>query len=309
MARAYLKPRLPALKLPVVSINIGYGQRNSTYFLDDAGGTRYILRKRPSGTIISPVAHQVDREFRVLEALGKTDFPVPKVYCLCEDEGLIGTSFYVMQFIKGRILTDPTLAELPPPRPWFSAIETIAKLHRIDPVAIGLEAFGKQTNFYERQCSTFSRIEAQQTAVRDKDTGALLGCAHARYDDMVGFVRRNLPRDRSGIVHGDYKFDNIILHPSEPTVSAVLDWELSTLGNPLMDIVYLLSPYWFNPDPAYAPPNHNAHAMPSEKELLDRYTKLAGYDPINERWHVAQMFHLIRGGTISHEIQARTITG
>lgn len=111
----YLIQRLHDLKLPIVSTKIGYGQSNPTYFTDDAIGTRYILRKKPSGTIISPVAHQVDREYRVLEALGRVKgFPVPKVYCLCMGPGIIGTAFYVMEFVKGRIITDPDLTSLSP---------------------------------------------------------------------------------------------------------------------------------------------------------------------------------------------------
>jgi len=202
------------LSLPLVSTKIGYGQSNPTYFVDDAAGTRFILRKKPSGTIISPVAHQVDREFRVLEALGRVQgFPVPKVYALCTDVTVIGTMFYVMEFVKGRIITDPDLGELSPSdrrKAWFSLIETLAWLHIIEPDSIGLDGYGKKTGFYARHCNTFSRIEAQQAVVKDVNTGKVLGRAHEGYDEIIDYVRKNLPGDRHAIVHGDYKFDNIV---------------------------------------------------------------------------------------------------
>jgi aminoglycoside phosphotransferase (APT) family kinase protein len=177
-------------------------------------GTRFILRKKPSGTIISPVAHQVDREFRVLQALGKVSgFPVPRVYGLCMDPSVIGTAFYVMEFVQGRIITDPFLGELSLQdrrKAWFSLIETLAWLHSIDPDEIGLEGYGKKTDFYKRHCNTYSRIEAQQSKVKDIKTGKELGRAHERYDEIINYVREHLPGNRCAIVHGDYKFDNVV---------------------------------------------------------------------------------------------------
>ena len=320
---------IPGLKLPVVSTKIGYGQSNPTYFVDDAAGTRFILRKKPSGTIISPVAHQVDREYRVLAALGKVKgFPVPKVYALCMEDGVIGTAFYVMEFVKGRIITEPDLASLPKEQrraAWFSLIETLAWMHSIDPDEIGLEGYGKKTNFYGRQCNTFSRIEAQQAKVKDINSGKELGRAHEKFDEVMDYVRKHLPGERSGIVHGDYKFDNIVLHPTEPKVIAILDWELSTLGHPLMDAVYVVSPFWNQgvggeavassqtSSAAYRPENRKEWGLPEPEELMDRYAKVTGWDPrkVNSGsdWEVAKVFHYVRGGTISHGIQARTISG
>jgi len=323
---------IPGLKIPVVSTKIGYGQSNPTYFLTDAAGTRFILRKKPPGTIISPVAHQVDREFRVLKALGSVKgFPVPKVFTLCMDSAIIGTPFYVMEFVKGRIITDPNLGELSPSdryKAWCSAIETLAWLHSVDPDSIGLQGYGKKTGFYARHCNTFSRIEAQQAVVKDVKTGKPLGRAHENFDEMIDFVRRNMRSDRYAIVHGDYKFDNLVLHPTEPRVIAILDWELSTIGHPLMDAVYVVSPFWlegprFSHEPAgpasesssspYEPANRPQSGMPEPDDLLDRYTKIAGFDPRKEGggrdWEIAKIFHHVRGATISHGIQARTISG
>ncbi|ORY15066.1 kinase-like domain-containing protein [Clohesyomyces aquaticus] len=315
---------LPNLKLPIVSTKIGYGQSNPTYFVDDAGGARYILRKKPSGTIISPVAHQVDREYRVLKALGSVEgFPVPKVYCLCLDEGVVGTSFYVMEFVKGRIITDPDLKELSPSdrrAAWFSLVSTLAWLHSLDPDTIGLSGFGKKTGFYTRHCSTFSRIESQQSKVLSLETGKPLGRAHPDFDEIVDFIRKRVPEDRASIVHGDYKFDNVVLHPTEPRVIAVLDWELSTIGHPLMDAVYVVGPYWNRGiaggkarddmgGECYEEGNLGKSGMPGMGELLDRYAEVTGWDPRGDWWEVAMVFHLMRGGTISHGIQARTVTG
>ncbi|KAF2635358.1 APH-domain-containing protein [Massarina eburnea CBS 473.64] len=326
----YLLQHVPSLNLPIKSTKIGYGQSNPTYFVDDAESKRFILRKKPSGTIISPVAHQVDREYRVLKALGTVEgFPVPRVYCLCIDDLVIGTAFYVMEFIKGRIITDPDLATLPINErraAWFSMISTLAWLHSIDPDSIGLEGFGKKTGFYTRHCNTFSRIEAQQAKVKDISTGKELGRAHPNFDEIVNYIRRNVPSDRTSIVHGDYKFDNVILHPTEPRVIAILDWELSTIGHPLMDAVYSVGPYWnrvskvgISGGPvkarydqggeAYGPENQEKSGMPSMDELLNEYSRIVGWDPRKDRWEVAKIFHLMRGGTISHGIQARTISG
>lgn len=319
---------IEGLKLPLVSTKIGYGQSNPTYFVDDAAGTRFVLRKKPDGTIISPVAHQVDREYRVMKALGSVkEFPVPKMYTLCMDASIIGTAFYVMEFVKGRIITDPDLGDLSPSdrrKAWFSMVETLAWMHSLDPDAIGLEGFGKKTGFYARHCNTFSRIEAQQARVKDKDTGKELGRAHSHYDAIVDYVREHLPGDRYSIVHGDFKFDNVILHPTEPRVIAVLDWELSTIGHPLMDAVYLTSPFWNEatksgpPGQAstknpYRPENRDESGMPDPDELIDRYSQIVGFDPRldgdGRDWQIAQIFHHVRSGTITHGIQARTISG
>ncbi|KAI4604523.1 hypothetical protein J4E80_011077 [Alternaria sp. BMP 0032] len=328
----YLQHEIPNLKTPVLSTKIGYGQSNPTYYVDDAAGTRYILRKKPSGTIISPVAHQVDREYKVLKALGSVEgFPVPRVYCLCMDASIIGTAFYIMEYIQGRIITDPNLSTLPLSdrrAAWKSVISTLAWLHSINPDTIGLSTFGKKTNFYARHCNTFSRIESQQAKVRDLTTGQHLGRAHPHFDEIVSYIRSHLPQERTCIIHGDYKFDNIILHPTEPRVVAILDWELSTLGHPLMDVVYVTGPYWNRASkvgipggPAvqtvrddqggdvYDEVNQARNGLPSMQELLGVYEEKAGWDPRRDRWDVARVFHLMRGSVISHGIQARTISG
>jgi aminoglycoside phosphotransferase (APT) family kinase protein len=219
-----------------------------------------------------------------------------------------------MEFVKGRIITDPDLKELPlweRRSAWFSVISTLAWLHSIDPDAIGLQSFGKKTDFYTRHCKTFSRIEAQQAKVKDISTGKELGRAHPNFDEIVDYIRKNVPSDRTSIIHGDYKFDNIILHPTEPHVVAILDWELSTIGHPLMDAVYAVGPYWNRAvkvgiggepgtarddmaDEVYDPENQGKTGMPAMDELLDEYAKIAGWDPRKDKWEIGKVFHLMR---------------
>lgn len=219
-----------------------------------------------------------------------------------------------MEFVKGRIITDPDLKDLKPTErrsAWFSLVSTLAWLHSIDPDSIGLEGFGKKTGFYTRHCNTFSRIEAQQAKVKDINTGAELGRAHPQFDEIVDYIRKNVPTDRTSIVHGDYKFDNVILHPTEPRVIAILDWELSTIGHPLMDIVYAVGPYWNRaskvgisggPGKArddqggvvYDVENQAKSGMPTMDELVDEYARIVRWDPRKDRWEVAKAFHLMR---------------
>lgn len=220
-----------------------------------------------------------------------------------------------MEFVKGRIITDPNLSTLSPTErrsAWFSLISTLAWLHSIDPDSVGLSDFGKKTSFYTRHCNTFSRIEAQQAKVKDIKTGKELGRAHPNFDEIVDYVRKNVPGDRTSIVHGDYKFDNVILHPTEPRVIAILDWELSTIGHPLMDAVYAVGPYWNRASSSgisggprvearddqggevYDPENQAKNGMPSMDELMDEYTRITGWDPRKDQWEIAKVFHLMR---------------
>ena len=205
------------------------GQSNPTFKLT-AGGKAYVLRRKPPGVLL-PSAHAVDREFRVISALASTDVPVAKTYALCADPEVIGTMFYVMDCVDGRVIWDPALPAMT--RTERAAIydelnRVIAALHRVDPVTVGLADYGKPGNYIERQVARWS---TQYRAAQTQQIAAA--------DALMDWLPQRIPKgDETAIVHGDYRLDNVIFHPTEPRILAVLDWELSTLGHPLVDFAY-----------------------------------------------------------------------
>ena len=207
------------------------GQSNPTYLLQAASGS-YVLRRKPPGQLLKS-AHAVDREFRVISALHASGFPVPRPYILCEDAEIIGTMFYVMEFVDGRIFWELDLPGMEPAEReaiYDNVNETIARLHTIDYEAIGLGDFGVPGNYFERQISRWTR------QYRASETGTI-----ATMDKLIEWLPGNIPSDDSvSVVHGDFRLDNMVLHPTEPRVIAVLDWELSTIGHPLADFTYHL---------------------------------------------------------------------
>ena len=206
------------------------GQSNPTYRLTAADGRRFALRRNPPGKLL-PSAHAVDREFRVISALHKTGFPVAKPLVLCEDESVIGTSFYVMDCVEGRVLWDQSLPGLSKPERaaiWDELNSVISRLHLIDYRAAGLEDFGKPGDYVARQVSRWSK---QYQASETQKIEAM--------DNLIAWLPKNIPPpSATSIVHGDFRLDNTIFHPTEPRVLAVLDWELSTIGDSLADFSY-----------------------------------------------------------------------
>ena len=206
------------------------GQSNPTYKLTATSG-QYVLRRKPPGPLL-PSAHAVDREFRVMRALADTPVPVPRVHALCEDEGVIGNAFYVMEHLDGRIFWDQRLPEVASAAERAAMFDSmnrvIADLHRVDYAAVGLEEFGRPGNYMARQIARWSR---QYRASETKTIAAM--------DRLIDWLPEHLPPEGApAIVHGDYRMDNLIFHPSEPRVIGVLDWELSTIGDPLADFAY-----------------------------------------------------------------------
>jgi aminoglycoside phosphotransferase (APT) family kinase protein len=205
------------------------GQSNPTFLLS-AGARRYVMRRKPPGQLL-PSAHAVDREFRVISALAGTDVPVAKAYALCEDTGVIGTMFYVMDYVEGRVIWDPTLPGLTNEqrRAHYAELgRVIAALHKVDYDAVGLGDYGKPGNYIERQVARWTK---QYRAAETEKIEAV--------ERLIEWLPARIPPgDETAIVHGDYRFDNVIFHPSEPRILAVLDWELSTLGHPLVDFAY-----------------------------------------------------------------------
>ena len=213
------------------------GQSNPTYRLDDRTGRAFVLRRKPPGKLL-PGAHAVDREARVMTALGRQAFPVPHVHGYCDDEGVIGTPFFVMDLVEGRIVWEASFPGLGKDEraAHFDAMNaTIAALHGFDPAAIGLADYGKPSGFVERQVARWSK-----QYVSDVEAGRV-----PAMDAVVDWLQKHLPPDREDarIVHGDFRCDNMIFAPAEPRVAAVLDWELSTLGDPVADFVYHLLMY------------------------------------------------------------------
>ncbi|KZF25894.1 APH-domain-containing protein [Xylona heveae TC161] len=313
---AYLSNHVPEIAIPVKIKQFGFGQSNPTYQLTDRTGMRYVLRKKPPGKLLSRTAHRVDREYRIIDALQGTDVPVPRAYCLCEDDSVIGTPFYVMSFLDGRIFEDPTFPGVSPAERyemWHDAIRTLAKLHRIDPASIGLESYGKASGFYNRQLQTFNTISNSQAQTEDIDTKKPVGKI-PHFDDMQAFFRdpKMQPRDRGTLIHGDYKIDNLVYHKTKPIVIGILDWEMSTIGHPLSDLANLSTPYvlanvpegsGIRDHPEFRP--GVTPGIPYRGQCIQWYREVAGWDPsIEMPWGDA--FGIFRGSIIMQGIAARS---
>jgi aminoglycoside phosphotransferase (APT) family kinase protein len=185
------------------------------------------MRKKPPGTLVSKTAHKVEREHRIIHALEKTDVPVPKTYCLCEDETVIGTAFYIMEFLDGRILEDPAMPGVSPEERnalWCEAIRTLAKFHKVKPIEVGLGQFGKPSGFYNRQIQTWITICASQGSTVDVETKEAVGKL-PHFDEMIAFFKdqKQQPKDRGTLIHGDYKIDNLVFHKTEARVIGILE--------------------------------------------------------------------------------------
>lgn len=278
------------------------GQSNPTYRLVTPARA-YVLRRKPPGETLKG-AHAVDREARVLTALGGAGFPVAHVHGLCTDESVIGSWFYVMEMVEGRIFWDATFPDVTPRnRPaYFDAMNaTIAQLHGIDYGAIGLADYGKPGNYFARQIGRWSRQYLEDTdAGRDADMDAL-----------VEWLPANIPAgEESSIVHGDFRCDNMIFHPTEPRVLAVLDWELSTLGHPLADFAYHAMMYQMPPDivAGLGGADLNALNIPSEADYVSAYCARTGRTSI-ANWDFYVAFNFFRLAAIFHGIKGRVIRG
>ena len=297
----WMKQAVEGFNGPLEILRFAGGQSNPTYQLRTPG-RRYVLRRKPPGQLLAS-AHAVDREFRVIHALGKTGFPVPPAYALCEDESVIGSTFYVMAMVEGRILWDGRLPDAGPAerRAIYDAeIDTLAALHRVDPVAAGLGDYGRPGNYFARQVARWTRQYVESDGPR-----------YEAMDRLIAWLPERLPADRPArIVHGDYRLDNMVLHPSEPRVLAVLDWELSTLGDPIADLTYLLM-HWVTPAHernSLAGLDIAALGIPTLDEMLARYLAATG-DSLGAplEWYLA--YNLFRFAAILHGVAARGRAG
>ena len=278
------------------------GQSNPTYLVT-AGARRFALRRKPPGKLL-PSAHAADREYRVMAALAGTDVPVPKTYALCDDAEVIGTAFFLMDYVEGRVLWDPTLPELTPAQRTAHYREmnrVIAALHRVDPAAVGLADYGKPGNYLARQIDRWSR---QYRASETERIEAM--------DRLIEWLPANVPPgEETSIVHGDYRIDNVVFHPTEPRVLAVLDWELSTLGHPLADFAYHCMT-WRMPEGAHARGlvgvDFSALGIPTEHEYVAMYCNATGRDRIDHfEYYVA--YNMFRLAAILQGVMARALQG
>lgn len=278
------------------------GQSNPTYLLSDGRG-EWVLRRKPPGRLVSS-AHATDREYRILSALGPSGFPVPRVRGYCTDESVIGTEFYLMDRVVGRIIPDQTLPGWTPDERralYTSQLEILASLHRIDFEAIGLGDYGKRGNYFARQIHVWSK--------QYREAGDSERCE--AMERLAAWLPENVPADdTTTIVHGDYGLNNLALHPTEPRIIAVLDWELSTLGHPLADLTYHLSGrlspqgQWAKLEDADLP----ALGIPSRDEYVARYCELVGRPGVEDLdFYLA--FHLFRTAGIMFGIAGRAKRG
>ena len=299
----YLEAHVDGFRGPLTATKFKGGQSNPTYRIDAASGT-YVLRRKPPGPLL-PSAHAVDREFRVLQALHGTSVPVAKPLHLCRDESVIGSMFYLMSFVDGRIFWDPSLPDMAAANRadiYLGIIDAMAALHTIDPVAVGLGDYGKPGNYFERQIKRWSE---QYRASETRPIAAM--------DALIDALPARCPAD-DGVValaHGDFRIDNLMFHPDEPRVIAIVDWELSTLGHPLADLGYFCMALRLPRNPALpglAGLDRTALGIPDEAALLARYSQVSGR-PIPADWSFVLAFNFFRLAAIAQGVAKRAEQG
>jgi aminoglycoside phosphotransferase (APT) family kinase protein len=300
---SYLANVLPGFEGPLSIKQFSGGQSNPTFLLS-TGDTAYVLRKKPPGNLL-PSAHAVDREFRVLAALGGSELPVPRVFCYCSDEQVIGTPFYVMEHLEGRVFRNPLLPDAEPQERaaiYDSMNHTLAQLHKVNWMAAGMDDFGRPENYIARQIAVWTR---QYEASKTDDCTAMT--------ELMHWLPENMPDDQSSsIVHGDFRLENLIFHPSEPRVIGVLDWELSTLGHPLSDLAFNCMTYYLSADSVLARgflgQDIGELGIPSQDEYVRAYCERTGRPEIRD-WTYFMAFSLFRTAAIQQGIYARALKG
>jgi aminoglycoside phosphotransferase (APT) family kinase protein len=277
------------------------GQSNPTFWLADTE-RQYALRKKPPGKLLQS-AHMVDREYRVMNALADTDVPTAKMYALCEDDSIIGTSFFIMEYVQGRIFWDVQLPELSPEERtavYEELARVLAAIHSVDLEATGLSDYGRPNAYVERQVKRWTKqYVASQTA------------AVAAMNTLMDWLASNIPDDEAtSLVHGDYRLDNLIFHPTEPRALAVIDWELSTLGHPLSDLAYtcMLYDVMLPKIGGLAGVDFEKTGIPDESAFVERYCKLVGRDGVPDLAYY-KAFSLFRLAAIAQGVYKRSLDG
>jgi aminoglycoside phosphotransferase (APT) family kinase protein len=298
---SYLVANLPGFHGPLDIRQFEGGQSNPTYFLSTPGGD-YVLRKKPPGQLL-PSAHQVDREYRVMTALKTTGVPVPPTCVMCADERVIGTPFFVMGCVDGRVFRQPHL-------PGVSAADraamyedmadVLARLHGIDVASVGLSDYGKPGNYYTRQIARWSQ---QYLAAKTGEIPAM--------DRLMEWLPQHIPPgDEIAIVHGDYRVENLIFHPTEPRIVAIVDWELSTLGHPLADLAYNCLTYHLASEALgrVDAGDSDRSGIPDEAAYVASYCRRTGRTEIPD-WHFYLAFSMFRLASILQGVYARGLQG
>ncbi len=300
----YLAGRLPDFAGTLSAEKFPGGQSNPTFLLSD-GVRKWVLRRKPPGELLAS-AHAVDREYRVLHALRDTDVPVADTYLLCDDDRVIGSMFYVMEYLDGRVFWDPQLPEIASNGERAAIYDdmnrVLAALHNVDADAVGLSDFGRPGNYFERQVTRWTK---QYRASETERSEAM--------ETLIAWLPANMPEDDGSVslVHGDYRLDNLMFHPTEPRIIGVLDWELSTLGHPLADLAYQVMA-WQLPNSGglrgLMEVDREALGLPSYSEYVRRYCERTGRERI-EHWNFYLVFCFFRLAAILQGVKKRALIG
>lgn len=300
---AYLEQQVSGFKGPLTATKFAGGQSNPTFLIEAASG-KYVLRRKPPGELLKS-AHAVDREYRVMSALADTDVPVARVYHLCEDDSVIGSMFFLMEYIDGRVMWDPALPEETPESRgaiYREMNRVLAALHSVDVEAVGLGDYGKPGNYFERQVGRWTK------QYRAAETESI-----PEMERLITWLPENMPQDdgRVALAHGDFRLDNMMFHPTEPRVLALVDWELSTLGHPYADLAYQCMQLRMNHDgvmPGLGDMDRVALGIPSEEEYVALYCQRMGLDEI-PHWNFYLAFSFFRFAAILQGIKKRALDG
>ena len=279
------------------------GQSNPTYLVTARSGC-YVLRRKPSGQLLKS-AHAVDREYRIMRALGNTSVPVPQMHTLCEDDDIFDTMFYIMSYVEGRIFWDPSLPQLTTSdrgKLYDEIIRVLAELHSVDHVAVGLEDYGRPGSYFDRQVGRWSK---QYRASETENIEAM--------EHLMNWLPTHSPPDdgQNGLIHGDYRLDNMIFHSHEYKILAVIDWEISTVGHPLADLAYFCMGLRITPDQhiqGLGGKDRRALGIPEETQILDQYCQLRGISGI-DNWPYYIAFSLFRLSAILQGVYKRSLDG
>lgn len=300
---AYLEQYIEGFRGPLHAEKFSGGQSNPTFKISAASGN-YVLRRKPPGELLKS-AHAVDREYRVMSALATTAVPVAKTYHLCEDENIIGSMFYVMEYIDGRVMWDPTLPEVSAENRhaiYSEMNRVLAALHSVDINKVGLADYGKPGNYFERQIGRWSKqyLASQTETIPEMDA-------------LMTWLPANLPQDDGSVslVHGDFRLDNMMFHPQENRVLALVDWELSTLGHPYADLAYQCMQLRMDHSgamPGLGGIDRAKLGIPSEEDYIQLYCERRGLDGIPD-WNFYLVFSFFRFASILQGVKKRALEG